>query len=69
MIYMLNFNRLALAYIEGARIISMSGDGTQALVRCDTELQVESISVHTEDEVTTILGLPFWRQPCKDCEI
>ena len=69
MIYILNFDRLALAYIEGAQIISMSGDGTQALVRSDIELQVESISNHTEDEVSTILALPFWRQPCPSCEV
>ena len=69
MIYILNYNKVALAYIEGATIVSMSGDGTQAMVRSASNLTVESISVHTEDEVNTILALPFWRQPCKDCEI
>jgi len=67
MIYILNFDKLALAHTEGAIFVSMSGDGTQAMVRSESNLKVESISVHTEDKMNTILALPFWRQPCKDC--
>ena len=69
MIYILNFDRLALALTEGARIVTMSGDGTQAMVRSETPLTTEFISRHAEDAVNDIMSLPFWHQPCKDCEI
>ena len=68
MIYILNFNRLALAQIEGAIIITMSGDGTQAMVTSETPLTTEFLSEHAESEKAAIMALPFWRQPCKDCE-
>ena len=69
MIYILNFDRLALAYIEGARIISMSGDGTQAMVTSEIPLTTEFLSEHAESEKAAIMALPFWLQPCLDCEI
>lgn len=69
MIYILNFDRLALAQIEGAIIITMSGDGTQSMVRSETPLTTEFLSEHEESEKEAIMALPFWRQPCKDCEI
>lgn len=69
MIYILNFDRLALAYTQGARIVTMSGDGTQAMVISETPLSTEFLSEHAESEKETIMALPFWRQPCKDCEI
>ena len=69
MIYILNFNRLALAYTQGARIVTMSGDGTQAMVISETPLTTEFLSEHAESEKEAIMALPFWRQPCKDCEI
>mgnify|MGYP000013550731 CR=1 FL=1 len=69
MIYILNFDRLALAYIEGARIVTMSGDGTQAMVTSETPLTTEFLSEHNELEKEAIMALSFWRQPCKDCEI
>lgn len=69
MIYILNFDRLALAYTQGARIVTMSGDGTQAMVISETPLTSEFLSEHEESEKETLMALPFWRQPCKDCEI
>lgn len=69
MIYILNFNRLALAQIEGAIIVTMSGDGTQAMIRSETPLTTEFLSEHEESEKSTIMALPFWRQPCPDCEV
>lgn len=69
MIYILNFDRLALAYTQGAKIVTMSGDGTQAMVSTDTPLTTEFLSEHADLEKEEIMALPFWRQPCKDCEI
>lgn len=69
MIYILNFDRLALAYTQGARIITMSGDGTQAMVSSDTALTTEFLSEHLDSEKESLMALPFWRQPCKDCEV
>ena len=69
MIYILNFDRLALAYTQGAKIVTMSGDGTQAMVSSDTVLTTEFLSEHLDSEKESLMALPFWRQPCKDCEI
>ena len=69
MIYILNFDRLALAYIEGARIVTMSGDGTQAMVTSETPPTTEFLSEHNELEKEAIMALSFWRHPSKDCEI
>lgn len=69
MIYILNFDRLALAYTQGARIVTMSGDGTQAMVSIDTPLTTDFLSEHDESEKEAIMALPFWRQPCLDCEV
>ena len=69
MIYIINFDKLAIAYTYGAKIVTMSGDGTQAMVQCETLLDLEIVSEHAESEKVAIMALPFWRQPCKDCEV
>ena len=67
MIYIVNFNRIALAIIEGATIISMSSDGSKALMSNSTPLSVEFISEHPDEEKDNILSQEEWRQPCENC--
>lgn len=67
MIYIVKFNRRALAETQGARLICMSGDGTEAMMQSDNDLTVEIVSKHQDSEQNSLMSLDFWRQPCKNC--
>ena len=75
MIYEIANKDLYTAIQRGATMVCLSGDGTCALVSGATLLTgIDIISqfdetVPNSTELSTLLDLPFWRQPCKDCDI
>jgi hypothetical protein len=67
MIYIVEFRNRALAETEGAYLITMSGDGTAAMMHCEHALSVEVIGTHAEEEKQELMSQEFWRQPCVNC--
>jgi hypothetical protein len=75
MIYEIANKDLYTAIVKGATMVCLSGDGTCALVSSTTlPTGIDIINQFDETipnstELSTLLALPFWRQPCKDCDI
>lgn len=67
MIYIVEFRNRALAETQGAQLITMSGDGTAAMMLSETALDVEVVSTHAEEEKQELMLQDFWRQPCVNC--
>jgi hypothetical protein len=67
MIYVVEFKNRALAEIAGAKLITMSGDGSAAMMTCDVLSEVEFVSSHDDSERDTLMSQEFWRQPCVNC--
>lgn len=67
MIYIVLFENRALAETQGAQLITMSGDGTAAMMSCDQALSVDVVSSHAEEEKQELMSQEFWRQPCVNC--
>lgn len=67
MIYLIEGKDVFKSTLEGATIISWSGDGSLALVSAiDLPQTIQIINTYSDD-VTNILSSPKWKQPCKNC--
>lgn len=55
------------AMTNGAKMITMTAIGDYVLVQ--SNIPLNAIAEYLDSELTTIMNLPEYRQPCKDCEI
>lgn len=67
MIYKILTQDLTDAMSRGVRMLAMSADGMYTLVQ--TEIALTAIESCQDNELETLMNLPEYRQPCKDCKI
>jgi hypothetical protein len=49
-------------------VVAISCDGSQVLVRVETDIgDIATLSDVTDESVSALLSDPFWKQPCVNC--
>jgi len=68
MIYEISTTQIPIALQNSCSLIIISADSSHALIRGNNIDQFTIINQYEDSAMNSVLSLPFWQQPCTNCE-